>query len=419
MDGISWRKIVKNETFSKLSSQELMELISNDHLAVPSEEIVFESVISWVKYKQKERLQYFAELMKQVRLPLIPKMYLIENVWEEPIFKANSQCKDYLIEAMGYHLLKRAGQFSSKIPGIRPREPHELPKLLIIIGGRNIKTINGVEYFDFRTKLWHKAVNFQKGFCNSGVTVLEGKIYAVGGCNLTEAPLRTMHVYDVSADHWSACTGMKIKRMNFGVVTLDDCIYAIGGRDQKTIYSSAEVYNPKTCKWTIIPPMNVARSFFTVAVLNGRIYVIGGFAGKDKLPLSSVECYNPETGQWIFVADLNIRRQTASAGVLKGILYVVGGAVAITNVLKSVEVFDPNTNIWTFIEEMPGPRHHAGVVCLNEELYVVGGSDGTVDLRSICVYNPKKRAWIIYPTYMSIGRSQGGVIAVDIPHNYI
>ncbi|XP_024942180.1 kelch-like protein 3 isoform X6 [Cephus cinctus] len=256
------------------------------------------------------------------------------------------------------------------------------------------------------------------------VTVLEGKIYAVGGCNLTEAPLRTMHVYDVSADHWSACTGMKIKRMNFGVVTLDDCIYAvwsyiIGGRDQKTIYSSAEVYNPKTCKWTIIPPMNVARSFFTVAVLNGRIYVIGGFAGKDKLPLSSVECYNPETGQWIFVADLNIRRQTASAGVLKGILYVVGGAVAITNVLKSVEVFDPNTNIWTFIEEMPGPRHHAGVVCLNEELYVVGGSDGTVDLRSICVYNPKKRAWIIYPTYMSIGRSQGGVIAVDIPHNYI
>ena len=42
--------------------------------------------------------------MKYVRLPLLSRKFLM-TVEEEPLIKTSSQCKDYLIEAMKYHLM--------------------------------------------------------------------------------------------------------------------------------------------------------------------------------------------------------------------------------------------------------------------------------------------------------------------------
>ena len=56
-----------------------------------------------------------------------------------------------------------------------------------------------------------------------------------------------------------------------------------------------------------------------------------------------------------------------------------------------------------------------GVVALNSFLYVVGGDDGTSNLASVEVYNPKTDVWTLLPAHMGIGRSYAGVAIIDKP----
>lgn len=71
------------------------KLICSDRLTVPSEEKVFECVISWVHHDLEKRQHVLAELMEHVRLPLLSQEYLVQRVEEEPLLKTNSQCKNF------------------------------------------------------------------------------------------------------------------------------------------------------------------------------------------------------------------------------------------------------------------------------------------------------------------------------------
>ena len=54
---------------------------------------------------------------------------------------------------------------------------------------------------------------------------------------------------------------------------------------------------------------------------------------------------------------------------------------------------------------------------LNKLLYVVGGDDGSSNLASVEVYNPKTDSWSMLSSCMSIGRSYAGVVVIDKPAN--
>ena len=78
-------------------------------------------------------------------------------------------------------------------------------------------------------------------------------------------------------------------------------IYAIGGCDISNIGTSVvEEYDPATDTWTTKSPMPTGRLGLTAGVVNGKIYVIGGV---DKYPQSKcyniVEVYDPITDTWI------------------------------------------------------------------------------------------------------------------------
>lgn len=55
--------------------------------------------------------------------------FLVQRVEEEPLVKNNSQCKDFLIEAMKYHLLKGDQRVMYKTPRTKARTPIGLPKV--------------------------------------------------------------------------------------------------------------------------------------------------------------------------------------------------------------------------------------------------------------------------------------------------
>ena len=90
---------------------------------------VFEAVMSWVQHNLESREDLIERLMEHVRLPLMSQEYLVQRVEEEPLFKTNSRCKDFLIEAMKYHLLKHEQKITFKTPRTQPRNPIGLPKV--------------------------------------------------------------------------------------------------------------------------------------------------------------------------------------------------------------------------------------------------------------------------------------------------
>nr|CAH7714328.1 unnamed protein product [Callosobruchus chinensis] len=406
-------EVVECEEFLTLSHQHVSKLICSDRLTVPSEEKVFECVIAWVQHDLETRHKHLASLMEHVRLPLMSQDYLVQRVEEEPLLKADIQCKDYLIEALKYHLLKGDTKTSFRTPRTKPRQPIGLPKVLLVVGGQAPKAIRSVESFDFKEERWFQVAEMPTRRCRAGLAVLAGKVYAVGGFN-GSLRVKTVDVYDPALDTWSSCDSMEARRSTLGVAVLEGKIYAVGGFDGSTGLNSAEVYDPATGRWSQISSMSTRRSSVGVGVLYGQLYAVGGYDGASRQCLSSVECYTPEIDTWTSVPDMCSRRSGAGVGVLEGILYAVGGHDG-PLVRKSVEAYDPSKSKWTPVSDMALCRRNAGVVAMNGLLYVVGGDDGSCNLSSVEVYNPKTDTWSMLPSCMGIGRSYAGVAIIDKP----
>ncbi|KAI5105320.1 kelch-like protein 3 isoform X2, partial [Silurus meridionalis] len=416
--------VMLGEEFRGLSLQQVCSLISSDKLTVSTEEKVFEAMIAWIKHDKEARLVHMPKLMEHVRLPLLPRDYLVQIVEEEALMINNTTCKDFLIEAMKYHLLPADQRHLIKTDRTRPRTPVSMPKVMIVVGGQAPKAIRSVECYDFQEDRWYQLADLPSRRCRAGMSSLSahvllttrvvfmaGKVYAVGGFN-GSLRVRTVDVYDGVRDQWSAVPSMQERRSTLGAAVLGDLLYAVGGFDGSTGLSSVEVYNPKNNDWVFVAPMNTRRSSVGVGVVDGKLYAVGGYDGASRQCLSTVEEYDPVTNKWDHVADMSTRRSGAGVGVLNGQLYAAGGHDG-PLVRKSVEVFDPNTNAWRQVCDMNMCRRNAGVCAINGLLYVIGGDDGSCNLSSVEFYNPATDKWSLIPTNMSNGRSYAGAPLAD------
>ncbi|XP_063916318.1 ring canal kelch homolog isoform X2 [Zophobas morio] len=264
-------EVVECEEFLSLSPQQVSRLICSDRLTVPSEEQVFECVIAWVQNDLETRHKHLASLMEHVRLPLTSKEYLVQRVEKEPLLKADLQCKDYIIEALKYHLLQGDNKTTFHTPRTKPRQPVGLPKVLLVVGGQAPKAIRSVECYDFKEEKWYQVAEMPTRRCRAGLAVLHGKVYAVGGFN-GSLRVKTVDVYDAALDQWSTCDHMEARRSTLGVAVLGNCIYAVGGFDGSTGLNTAEMFDPATQKWRPIAPMSTRRSSVGVGVLYGLLY---------------------------------------------------------------------------------------------------------------------------------------------------
>lgn len=321
---LSSSEVVQFDEFLTLNSDQVENFVKSDCLSVPSEEKVFECVISWIQFDPSTRQEHLGRLMQYVRLPLLSQDYILQRVEKEPLLQGDILCKDLIIEALKYHLLKNEQKlvFSFNTPRTIPRRPIGRPKVLLVIGGQAPKAIRSVECYDLRDEKWYQAAEMPSRRCRAGLAVLNDKVYAVGGFN-GSLRVRTVDVYDPATDQWSTCCSMEARRSTLGVAVLNNCIYAVGGFDGSTGLNSAEVFDPKTQEWRLIASMSTRRSSVGVGVLNQMLFAIGGYDGSTRQCLSSVECYNPMTDTWTNVAEMSARRSGAGVGVVNGLLYAV------------------------------------------------------------------------------------------------
>lgn len=76
--------------------------------------------------------------------------------------------KDFLIEALKYHLLKGEQKSLFKTPRTKPRQPRGLPKVLLVVGGQAPKAIRSVECYDFKEEKWYQVSELPTRRCRAG-----------------------------------------------------------------------------------------------------------------------------------------------------------------------------------------------------------------------------------------------------------
>ncbi|GAE87975.1 Kelch repeat-containing protein [Acetivibrio straminisolvens] len=206
-------------------------------------------------------------------------------------------------------------------------------------------------------------------------TVLNNKIYVIGGIDDDLLPTNTVQYFNPSNNSWTPATNMLTARYNASSATLSGAIYVAGGFNSGYL-KSVEAYNPSTGNWQSKANMNIARSSFGLASVNGKLYAISGKT-TGNVRTNTVEEYDPSSNQWRFVANIPTPRSNFATAVVNGEIYVIGGLYTYGTDSNAkcpiIEKYNPITNTWTRVADIPTARSNLAAVAINGKIYAMGG----------------------------------------------
>ena len=241
-----------------------------------------------------------------------------------------------------------------------------------------------------RAATWTQKTNMPTARWNLSTSVVDGKIYAIGGLG----GLKKVEEYNPATDTWTEKADMPTGRMWLAASAVDGKIYAIGGRTTwhgGATLATVEEYNPATDTWTQKADMPAPRDGLSASVVNGKIYAIGGSGGG--VDVSTVEEYDPATDTWTTKADMPTARWVVSTRVVNGKIYAVGGLTTSAG-LPTVEEYDPVTDTWTKKADMPVPGASRTSV-VDKKIYAFGGTPrrGGAPVSTLLQYEPATDTW--------------------------
>lgn len=82
----NFMQVCKNQEFFQLNAEQLATLLKSDDLNVPTEQDVFHALMSWVQYDSENRDKCIPDLLRLIRLPLLPPTVRIGIVWQFTVF---------------------------------------------------------------------------------------------------------------------------------------------------------------------------------------------------------------------------------------------------------------------------------------------------------------------------------------------
>ncbi|KAM9360680.1 kelch-like protein 10 [Symphorus nematophorus] len=376
-----------SEEFLQLSVQELTELIENDQLNVKKEEKVFEAIVRWIAYAPEERRGYLSLLLSNVRLALMSPEYFTDHVANNELVKASEECRPILLKTIEAMVDIQTQEFCASAlcnPLARPRLPSAI--LLAVGGLSHGRPINTIEAYDVRADRWVSVANREQEVPRAyhGAAFLSGSLYCLSAFE------NTVDRFDLDTHTWQEVAPMHSFRSYVSVTVLDGYIYAIGGCDGQERLRTAERYLPRANQWTKIAPMIEQRTAASCTTLRGKVYICGGF--NDTECLSTAECYNPETDQWTMIQPMASRRSGTGVIAYADRIFAVGGFNG-TTTLRTAEAYNPNTNTWHPVPSMLLPRTHFGIEVIEDRLFVVGGFSGFTTTFDVECYDVEAGEW--------------------------
>ena len=378
--------VMETEDFLNLDMKQVMEWVSRDDIKVGAEEEVFMGIVKWVSHNKPERQASFFELLRQVRLISISKVFLRNTLVKQELVTTSNVCLNFVLES-----ITDENTSLSKVPRKCLISQVEA---IFVCGGRKalcyLPDINVwyqlanmsfehrdhaviqerdkvfifskqnftdslsyvVEYYVPSTNLWcsfQSGFEYNEQFCSVLAVSGYSPLYAL--TNNDSIPENTIYTFDIENNEWEL-RGEDEYRNRWGAcaVSLGHYLYIIGGSyddtTTRTGITKVERFDPNDDSFQEVAPMNKARHAAFGAAMNDKIYVAGGIRTRHRSGLlDSCEVYDPSTDEWHLIASLCEPRHSASMVCFNGALYVIGG-VKFTDRELSVEVFDSETNEW-------------------------------------------------------------------------
>ncbi|KAK1888580.1 Kelch-like protein 29 [Dissostichus eleginoides] len=317
-------EVAGKEEILSVSKDDLLAYLSNDSLNTKAEELVYETVIKWIKRDPNTRVQTLSDLLAAVRLPFIHPSYLLNVVDNEELIKSSEACRDLVNEAKRYHMLPHARQ-EMQTPRTRPRlsagkHKHtriKKDKLMCIIFAPELEFVlrpkvssiykNTDEPQHRSCHSWH--LNLQQG-CLSLIQYSTDRLNLLTavGINFT---LRFIPYPSLSVPQ-----------------SVAEVIVLVGGRqaigmNQRSL-TAVTCFNPQSSKWYPLASLPFYdREFFSVISAGDNIYLSGGT--ESGVMVADVWCYMSLLDNWNLVSRMTVPRCRHNSLVYDGKLYTIGG----------------------------------------------------------------------------------------------
>ncbi|KPA16909.1 kelch-like protein 5 isoform X3, partial [Candidatus Magnetomorum sp. HK-1] len=163
---------------------------------------------------------------------------------------------------------------------------------------------NSFREFDPSTNLWTLKADMNDARAYHGMVAIDDKIYVFGGrCKKNEKTdwRETVEEFNYSTNSWVYKNFLPVKATDFGYTVLNGKIYLIGGRvaevkNEITITEkdgiSFMVYNPQSDCWTTLNDLSYKTTAQGVTIYQGKIYSIGGMWDWGN-SFNTIEIYKP------------------------------------------------------------------------------------------------------------------------------
>ncbi|PGK30377.1 hypothetical protein CN907_27725, partial [Bacillus anthracis] len=290
------------------------------------------------------------------------------------------------------------------------------------------------------THTWSTKKDMPYALHHVGVTMLNNKIYAVGG-GYYASRYNYLQEFDPNTNTWTNKADMKVARNVASVSTVNGKIYAISGSAVGGLTKTVETYDPSTNTWVQAPDLNTARWGNNSVTLDNKIYVIGGGASESGIPVNSIEVYSnlpvvptnllgksgDRKNSLTWTSDNNAISYNVKRSTNKGGPYTIIATNVRENSYTDLDVENGSTYFYTVsainaagesensneisLTLFKG-RAGAGVAEVNGKFYVIGGASGSTASNEVQEYDPKTNKWT-NKANMPTARADLGVAVVD------
>lgn len=413
---IKFNEIVQEEEFLSMEAQVLAQYFSDDRLNAKKEETVFESFWNWLSHDVESRLTSAAEVLRNIRLPLIEPSVFESTVKSKQILLKDPACRALIDEAV--QLRERSGQSRSQDKDPRMKLRFSMTKqVVIIIGGyddgqrwvRDVWCYNPVE------NSWHALAPFPGRNQRFATIALNNNIYVIGGQvdhgRMSET-LADAWRYNSITDTWTQIASMTKPRHGHGVAVLGNKLYVVGGKSGwAKKFNDIERYDPALNIWTSVTRIKGSYLEKPVAtVIDDKLYINGYFYREPDI----MHVYDPAENAWspMFSFERVQGDGIETAVVLNDLIYFF----VYRGFDNYVVVFNPLMSESIQGNKVPEGKYlySYGATVVGDKIYVAGGSrlDASVNVPHIFCYDPALDVWGLVGT-MPHPLSEHGCVTIE------
>lgn len=251
------------------------------------------------------------------------------------------------------------GRFSPLPPMTVTRHSHTATLLrdgrVLIVGGygAGTTTLATAELFDPATNSFVSTGSLVAARAGQVAVLLQnGKVLVAGGLGPGWSFLSSAELYDPSTGRFTPTGSMTVAReSHVGVRLLDGRALIVGGhRDRRaniTLYASAEIYDPARGTFSHAGDMSIRRHKHDAVLLpDGQVLITGGSDERDDRGVyDSSELFDPKTGAFSAGPPMKLGRyKHAGSSVLlpSGLILIAGGA-------PQAETYDPRDRSFSLV----------------------------------------------------------------------